>query len=75
MLSAVEGLKVAVPSLGSLVLPIAVAVLCVLFAVQRFGTGVVGDLFGPVMVLWFGVLGAVGAAEIARPRASCAPFA
>ncbi len=66
VLSAVEGLKVAVPSLGSLVLPIAVAVLCVLFAVQRFGTGVVGNLFGPVMVVWFTVLGVVGAVEVAH---------
>ena len=43
VLSAVEGLKVAVPSLASLVLPIAVAVLAVLFAIQRFGTGLVGE--------------------------------
>ncbi len=66
VLSAVEGLKVAVPSLHSLVLPIAVAILCVLFAIQRFGTGVVGNLFGPVMVIWFGVLGGVGAVEVAH---------
>jgi KUP system potassium uptake protein len=66
VLSAVAGLKVAVPSLGSLVLPIAVAILCVLFAIQRFGTGVVGNLFGPVMALWFCVLGLVGAIEVAH---------
>jgi KUP system potassium uptake protein len=70
VLSAVEGLKVAVPGLASLVLPIAVAILCMLFAVQRFGTGVVGKLFGPVMVVWFSVLGAAGAAEVARDPAS-----
>ena len=56
VLSAVEGLKVAVPSLGSLVLPITVAVLSGLFAIQHFGTKVVGSLFGPVMAVWFGVL-------------------
>ncbi len=66
VLSAVEGVKVAVPSLGSLVLPITVAVLTVLFAIQRYGTKLVGDLFGPVMALWFGVLALVGAVEIAQ---------
>jgi KUP system potassium uptake protein len=66
VLSAVEGLKVAVPSLASLVLPIAVGVLTILFAIQRFGTGVVGTLFGPVMVVWFGVLAIVGLPEIAH---------
>jgi KUP system potassium uptake protein len=66
VLSAVAGLKVAVPSLGSLVLPISVVVLTLLFAIQRFGTKVVGNLFGPVMVLWFGVLGLVGIIEVAH---------
>jgi KUP system potassium uptake protein len=66
VLSAVEGVKVAIPSLHSLVLPITVAVLTVLFAIQRFGTKLVGDLFGPVMALWFTVLGVIGAAEIVR---------
>jgi KUP system potassium uptake protein len=66
VLSAVEGLKIAIPGLSSLVLPIAVAVLCVLFAIQRFGTGVVGKLFGPVMVVWFSVLGLAGAIEVAH---------
>jgi KUP system potassium uptake protein len=56
VLSAVEGLKVAAPSLGSLVLPITVAVLAMLFAIQRYGTKLVGGLFGPVMAIWFGVL-------------------
>jgi KUP system potassium uptake protein len=66
VLSAVEGVKVAIPSLHSLVLPITVAVLSMLFAIQRFGTKLVGDLFGPVMALWFTVLGVLGAAEVAR---------
>jgi len=66
VLSAVEGLKVAVPSLASLVLPIAVAVLTALFAIQRFGTGVVGNLFGPVMAVWFTVLTVLGVPEIAH---------
>jgi KUP system potassium uptake protein len=66
VLSSVEGLKVAVPGLVSLVLPLSIAVLCALFAIQRFGTGVVGNLFGPVMAVWFGVLGIVGAVEVAH---------
>ncbi len=66
VLSAVEGLKVAAPSLGSLVLPITVAVLTMLFAIQRFGTKLVGNLFGPVMAIWFALLALIGAAEIAQ---------
>jgi KUP system potassium uptake protein len=66
VLSAVEGVKVAVPGLTSLVLPITVAVLVMLFLIQRFGTHVVGRLFGPVMALWFGVLALLGVLEIAH---------
>jgi KUP system potassium uptake protein len=66
VLSAVEGLKVAAPSLHSLVLPITVAVITVLFGIQRFGTQLVGNLFGPVMAVWFGVLALVGVREIAQ---------
>jgi KUP system potassium uptake protein len=66
VLSAVEGVKVAVPSLHSIVLPITLAVLTLLFAIQRFGTKLVGNLFGPVMAVWFGVLGLTGAVEIAK---------
>jgi KUP system potassium uptake protein len=66
VLSAVEGLKVPVPSLGSIVLPVTAAVLCALFAIQRFGTTLVGNLFGPVMGVWFGILAVVGGVEIAR---------
>ena len=64
VLSAVEGLEVAAPSLGTFVIPITLVVLTVLFAVQRFGTGAVGRLFGPVMCLWFGVLAAAGLAKV-----------
>jgi KUP system potassium uptake protein len=66
VLSAVAGLKTAVPSLGSLVLPITVVVLTMLFAIQRFGTRLVGNLFGPVMLIWFTVLALVGGVEIAH---------
>ena len=66
VLSAVEGLKVAVPGLSSLVLPITVAVLAMLFMIQRFGTKLVGRLFGPVMAVWFGVLALIGVVEVAQ---------
>jgi KUP system potassium uptake protein len=64
VLSAVEGLEVAAPGLESLVLPITLAVLTMLFAIQRFGTEAVGRLFGPVMVLWFGILAVSGLAKV-----------
>ena len=69
VLSAVEGLEVATPALKPYVLPISAAILVALFAVQRYGTGMVGKLFGPVIVLWFAVLAATGVVEIAREPA------
>ena len=64
VLSAVEGLNVAAPGLGALVVPIAVAILTALFAVQRWGTQAVGWVFGPVMVIWFVAIGAAGTREV-----------
>ncbi|MEI8169142.1 MAG: potassium transporter Kup [Rhodoferax sp.] len=64
VLSAVEGLEVATPVLKPYVLPISITVLIGLFSMQRFGTAVVGKLFGPVIVLWFGVLTATGVHQI-----------
>jgi KUP system potassium uptake protein len=66
VLSAVEGLEVVNASLDHLVVPIAAAVLIGLFALQRRGTAVVGRLFGPVMVVWFAVIGALGVHGIAQ---------
>ncbi len=65
VLSAVEGVKVAAPSVSGLVIPITVAIIVVLFLVQRLGTGAVGRVFGPIMVVWFTVLGALGVRGIA----------
>jgi KUP system potassium uptake protein len=70
VLSAVEGLEVATPALKAYVIPISVAVLIGLFAVQRHGTAVVGKLFGPVIVVWFAVLAFFGLLEIVRSRPS-----
>jgi KUP system potassium uptake protein len=66
VLSAVSGLKVAVPSLSSMVVPITVVVLSMLFAIQHFGTKLVGSLFGPVMAAWFAVLALAGTIEVAH---------
>jgi KUP system potassium uptake protein len=66
VLSAVEGLEIVQPALARVVLPVSAVVILLLFAVQRRGTGSVGRLFGPVMVVWFAAIGALGAAEIAR---------
>src|SRR5439155_23560586 len=66
VLSAVEGLEVSSPGLARFVVPVSAVVLTLLFAVQRWGTQRVGNLFGPVMVLWFGALGVVGLAEVGR---------
>jgi len=60
VLSAIEGVQVASPSVGSIVLPITAVILVGLFLLQRFGTQAVGRLFGPVMMLWFVVIGAWG---------------
>ncbi len=69
VLSAVEGLKVDAPSLTPLVLPITIAVLVALFLVQHRGTGFIGRVFGPIMLLWFAVLGILGLYGIARSPA------
>ena len=66
VLGAMEGLEVVAPSFKPYVLPISVLVIVALFAFQRFGTATVGKLFGPVIVIWFTVLGVTGALQIAQ---------
>nr|WP_208399596.1 MULTISPECIES: potassium transporter Kup [unclassified Dyella] len=66
VLSAVEGMKVAVPDLPHWVVPVtSVVILFFLFALQRHGTERVGKLFGPVMVIWFIVIAGLGVQMIA----------
>ena len=60
VLSAVEGLKVVDPKLSELVVPITAVIIVGLFAVQRRGTAAVGRFFGPVMIVWFLVIGGCG---------------
>ncbi len=64
VLSAVSGLSVVSPSLTHLVVPIALAILVMLFVIQRQGSSVVGRLFGPVMLVWFAVIGVIGVSGI-----------
>ena len=66
VLSAVEGLEVAAPGLHRFVVPVTLIVLTALFAAQRFGTAVVGRLFGPITLAWFGVLAALGIPHIVQ---------
>ena len=68
VLSAVEGLEVATTSLTSAVVPLTVAILIGVFAIQKRGTSSIGRLFGPIMVLWFTVIAALGVkAIVAHP--------
>ncbi|MFT4200539.1 potassium transporter Kup [Gordonia sp. (in: high G+C Gram-positive bacteria)] len=60
VLSAVEGIGTVDPGLRHLVVPLTAIIVFALFLVQRFGSGVVGRVFGPVMVVWFGVIAALG---------------
>ncbi len=69
VLSAVEGLEVALPGVGHWVIPTTVVLLVGLFLIQKHGTARIGILFGPVMVLWFSMLGLLGIKGIvARPE-------
>ena len=64
VLSAVEGLSVSTPMLAHWAVPLAVGILATLFAIQRFGTGKVGVLFGPIVLIWFTTIGFLGLKEI-----------
>jgi KUP system potassium uptake protein len=64
VLSAIEGLSVARPALAPLVIPITCVILLALFLIQRRGTGTIGKLFGPVMLVWFGAIGLLGLWQI-----------
>ncbi len=66
VLSAVEGLAVAAPALEHWVVPVTLGIIVGLFAIQRRGTGRVGRLFGPITLVWFLTIAALGVASIAR---------
>jgi KUP system potassium uptake protein len=69
VLSAIEGIKVYAPHLDRLVVPLTVVILLALFVIQRKGTSFVGHLFGPIMLVWFTVIGILGVIGIARAPA------
>src|SRR5271163_1688504 len=64
VLSAMEGLKLVAPTFEHFILPATIAVLIGLFVIQRYGTERIGKLFGPIMVVWFVVIGGLGAVNI-----------
>ncbi|WP_085543009.1 low affinity potassium transporter Kup [Cedecea sp. NFIX57] len=66
VLSAIEGLELIAPSLADFIVPLALVVLTILFAIQKYGTGKVGKLFAPVMCLWFVMLAVLGISGIMR---------
>lgn len=59
VLSAVEGIEIATPAFHNAILPITIVILILLFSVQRKGTGAISNLFGFIMLIWFGTLSAV----------------
>jgi KUP system potassium uptake protein len=65
VLSAVEGTETISSSMGSLVIPITVAIIVILFAIQHHGTGSLGRLFGPIMLVWFATIAVLGIRGIA----------
>jgi KUP system potassium uptake protein len=64
VLSAVEGLKVVSPQLGKYVIYISLALVSILFAIEKFGTSKIGSFFGPIMLVWFATIGYFGLLEI-----------
>jgi KUP system potassium uptake protein len=66
VLSAVEGLEVATPAFTKFVVPITIVILVGLFLFQRFGTGRIGSVFGPIMLVWFGTLAVLGISGVVR---------
>ncbi|MFA7593451.1 MAG: potassium transporter Kup [Thiohalobacteraceae bacterium] len=74
VLSAVEGLQVIAPGLDVFVIPLTIVILVALFSVQRSGSDRIGRLFGPVMLVWFVVLGLLGVRGILMEPAVLAAF-
>jgi KUP system potassium uptake protein len=64
VLSAVEGLSIATPAFDRFIIPISIGILIALFAVQRHGSAVMGKFFGPITLIWFLSIGAIGISSI-----------
>jgi KUP system potassium uptake protein len=69
VLGSLQGLKVAEPGLAHLVVPLSVVILIGLFVLQRFGSGTIGWLFGPVILVWFAAIGLLGLREVLKDPA------
>ena len=69
VLGAIQGVQVATPALSHLVVPLSVAILLGLFVLQRFGSGTIGWLFGPILLIWFSVIGLIGLSQIVKDPA------
>jgi KUP system potassium uptake protein len=69
VLGSVQGVQVATPALAHLVVPISVGILIALFVLQRFGSGTIGWVFGPVIVVWFAVIAVLGLSQIVKDPA------
>ncbi|MGA2816514.1 MAG: KUP/HAK/KT family potassium transporter [Xanthobacteraceae bacterium] len=74
VISAVEGLQVAAPALGNVVIPITIGLLTVLFAIQFKGTSGIGMVFGPILAVWFIVIAGLGAWQIGHHPEILAAF-
>jgi KUP system potassium uptake protein len=71
VLSALEGVNVVSPALKPFILPAALLILIALFAVQRVGTERIGSTFGPIMLLWFVIITALGLVGVVRIVLPC----
>jgi KUP system potassium uptake protein len=69
VLGAIQGVQVATPALAHLVVPLSVAILLGLFILQRFGSGTIGWLFGPILLMWFAVIGLIGLSQVIKDPA------
>jgi KUP system potassium uptake protein len=69
VLGSIQGVQVATPALAHLVVPLSIAILLVLFVLQRFGSGTIGLLFGPIILIWFTAIGVLGLSELVKDPA------
>jgi KUP system potassium uptake protein len=69
VLGSIQGVQVATPALSHLVVPLSVTILLGLFMLQRFGSGTIGWLFGPVILVWFSVIGVIGLSQVVKEPA------
>ena len=69
VLGAIQGVQVATPALAHLVVPLSVAILLGLFVLQRFGSGTIGGLFGPILLVWFCAIALIGLSQVVKDPA------